>query len=234
MSDFYKAYSQAYRRAYRYGTNENPGQSTGDFLNKQKLINLRETVRWEVGEDRSEAYEKTALHTICGACSDDTELAEMVFDISDEKHRAVHVNAQDKLGRTPLYMAVENKHRMLVELLLTKGSDPNLAEAKGMTPLHLICPRLNDDNVGKCLKIFINICYKNHRKLQVDVQDKFGKTPLQLAVTNLMPEAVNVLLDHGADLSKFIFPTEDDFFERFDPQYAFRLGFKLVLASSRA
>ncbi|CAB0032222.1 unnamed protein product [Trichogramma brassicae] len=172
----------------------------------------------------------TALHEICStsifhSCA--AKDAEMLFEISDEKHRTVNIDAQDELGLTPLHRALMNKSWMLVELLLKRGVDTSLA-------LHVICQRLTthyDDDAGKLLKKFFKICIKNNRKLQIDAQNKLGKTPLQLAVTNLMPEVVDVLLDRGADVSKFIFPTEDDFFKSFKPASDDEIGLKLILAS---
>jgi ankyrin repeat protein len=45
------------------------------------------------------------------------------------------IEARDVHGRTALMLAVLNGHARLVEELLTRGADPNAADADGVTPL---------------------------------------------------------------------------------------------------
>uniref|UniRef100_A0ABD2WRZ4 Uncharacterized protein n=1 Tax=Trichogramma kaykai TaxID=54128 RepID=A0ABD2WRZ4_9HYME len=66
--------------------------------------------------------------------------------------------------------------------------------------------------------------------VQVDTPDELGRTPLQWAVANLMPNAVGILLDHGADLSNFVFPTESYFAMGLEPRHNM-FDFKVGLAS---
>ncbi len=56
--------------------------------------------------------------------------------------RGADVNARDRWGATPLYRAAENGNAALVQLLLDKGADPDVAlsasfclHAAGETPL---------------------------------------------------------------------------------------------------
>jgi hypothetical protein len=46
------------------------------------------------------------------------------------------VNSRDGAGRTALLVATLGGHADMVELLLKSGADPNLADARGVTPLH--------------------------------------------------------------------------------------------------
>ncbi|CAB0043476.1 unnamed protein product [Trichogramma brassicae] len=87
-------------------------------------------------------------------------------------------------------------------------SDPNSRNMDGSTALHIVCKRIYDDDLAMS---FFETCYRLHRKIEIDAKDKKGRTPLQLAVANLLPDVVDVLLYRGADLSKFVFPTEDYF-----------------------
>ncbi|XP_014238052.1 integrin-linked protein kinase homolog pat-4-like [Trichogramma pretiosum] len=112
-----------------------------------------------------------------------------------------------KTGDSPLHLAVENYQPRVISSLLSKDADPNWANAEGSTPLHSICQRDEE------MKMFFDICDELNRTVQVDVKDKKGLIPLQLAVANLDPNAVELLLDRGADLSSFTFPTGINYFD---------------------
>lgn len=46
------------------------------------------------------------------------------------------LNCKSSAGSTVLIRAVENRHKNVVELLLEKGADPNVQNARGLTALH--------------------------------------------------------------------------------------------------
>ncbi|XP_023315081.1 uncharacterized protein LOC111693750 [Trichogramma pretiosum] len=129
------------------------------------------------------------------------------------------VNAQDEEGNPLLYLALgpTRFNRAVIELLLERGADPNLANAKGWTPLHLICADCWDDDAY--VKQFFEIVDSHNQTVEVDAKDKLGRTPLQWAVARLAPKIIDVLLDRGADLSSFVFPTEVYFAKHVDIEY---------------
>ena len=47
------------------------------------------------------------------------------------------VNAKDNAGQTPLYEAVRNGRKDIVELLLANNADVNAKDSYGQTPLHM-------------------------------------------------------------------------------------------------
>ncbi|XP_014233514.2 ankyrin-1-like [Trichogramma pretiosum] len=174
----------------------------------------------------------TPLHTVC-KYADDDDRVRMLIEISNEENKPVEVDARNKLGRTPLHRALAKGNGQGVRYLLKLGADPNLADKNGFSPLHVIIKHRYDDD--KLLKLFFDACKEVDRPVQVDVQDKNGRTPLQWAVANLYLNVVDVLLDQGADLSSFVFPSKSFFVERFgsirEKDERERLGFKLALAS---
>uniref|UniRef100_A0ABD2XKN0 Ankyrin repeat protein n=1 Tax=Trichogramma kaykai TaxID=54128 RepID=A0ABD2XKN0_9HYME len=69
------------------------------------------------------------------------DLAEILFEISNKNHRSVNVDALNRSGQTPLHLALSTGSKQVVKSLLKNGADPMLADAQGMTPLHIICNR---------------------------------------------------------------------------------------------
>ncbi|CAB0040309.1 unnamed protein product [Trichogramma brassicae] len=153
----------------------------------------------------------TPLHMICKR-DDNSELLEMFFNINEEKNQVVQIDARDKSGNTPLHVALEYSLKVTAEILLRRGVDPNITNAEGLTPLHVICKRDYNDDL---MEMFFNINGEKNQIVQIDARDKKGRTPLQYAVANFGPHMVEFLFDHGADLSGFDFPSESDFDEKY-------------------
>ncbi|CAB0043074.1 unnamed protein product [Trichogramma brassicae] len=162
----------------------------------------------------------TPLHILCARDDVDNDLLETFFKMCDDEHQTLKVNAKDKLGNTPLCTTLKSKNEKVAEFLLRRGSDPNLADESGSTALHIICKSniffYNEEFLSQK---FFKIIDENKQAVHIDAKDNLGRTPLQWAVANVMPHAVDVLLKRGADLSNFTFPTTNYFAKRYDCSY---------------
>ncbi|CAB0038955.1 unnamed protein product [Trichogramma brassicae] len=146
----------------------------------------------------------TPLHIIC--IKEDIDEVRTFFELSEDEYWPVQVNVQDELGNTPLHLALNQSKKKVAELLLGRGSDPNVVNKFGSTPLHVICERshFKDDDY---VSWFFGISRDLGRTVRIDARDAFGRTPLERAVASLLPNTIDVLLDNGADLSSFVFPS---------------------------
>ncbi|KAL7307133.1 hypothetical protein TKK_0000859 [Trichogramma kaykai] len=100
----------------------------------------------------------------------------------------------------PLHWALRNNHEELAELLLRYGSDPNLPNAEGSTPLHLICQRDLDDDEDALAELFFEIIDNEHQPVQVDARDNSGNTALHLALGCGLKIKAEFLLRRGATI----------------------------------
>uniref|UniRef100_A0ABD2WY42 Uncharacterized protein n=1 Tax=Trichogramma kaykai TaxID=54128 RepID=A0ABD2WY42_9HYME len=143
----------------------------------------------------------THFHVVCrhGCC----ELVEKFLEAGQDPNLVV-----TKTGNSPLHLAVTHVDEDTVRVLLKNGADPNLANKDGLTPLHFIC---NTDEDEIFAELFFKISNQVGRPVQVDARDKLGRTPLQLAVSTFLPRVIDVLLDRGADVTSFVYPTESYF-----------------------
>ncbi|CAB0034211.1 unnamed protein product [Trichogramma brassicae] len=160
------------------------------------------------GADPNLANKKgwTPLHYIC-RCLPDHDFLQMFLQINDELNQPLKINAVNNTGDTVLHYAIVYWYYepKIAELLLRRGADLNLANVKGLTPLEKLC---NNDYHYETLKKFFDISDELSRPVRVNFRDNLGRTPLQWAVANHLPDMVKVLLDNGADLSGFVYPAE--------------------------
>ncbi|CAB0029026.1 unnamed protein product [Trichogramma brassicae] len=101
-------------------------------------------------------------------------------------------------GYSTLHLALEAKYifdtiverRSMFRLLLKSGANPNLADAQGRTPLHIVCkkiPRSWQSSVHPSYdwflaKMIFSLCHEKYGPVQVNARDKEGNTPLNLAL----------------------------------------------------
>ncbi len=107
-----------------------------------------------------------------------------------EKKKFRGINAKSNNGQTPLYVASDKGHfKEYGEYLIAVGADINNQDNfKRKTVLHLEAEKGNLDNV----KFLVE------KSAKLDVKDKLGKTPLELAHAAGHTEVVDYLIEKGA------------------------------------
>ncbi|XP_014233174.1 ankyrin-3-like [Trichogramma pretiosum] len=152
------------------------------------------------GADPNYALENgaTPLHVACRGKSCDPASLKLFFEARGQGYPPVRINAQDRLGNTPLHDALnmEGARLAIVKFLLQKGANPNMANEEGSTPLHVVSEKCRD--VG-LLKAFFELSQKKYRPLKIDAQDEGGRTPLHLAFRMSYEKMAVFLLENGAD-----------------------------------
>lgn len=98
-------------------------------------------------------------------------------------------NAQDSEGNSRLMALSVKGNKEKVELLLSKGADPNLSNKNGVTLLMFASQNGHKDAVDLLLKA----------NSIVDLQDNYGNTALNLASSKGHNEIVKLLLNSGAN-----------------------------------
>ncbi|XP_019861898.1 PREDICTED: serine/threonine-protein phosphatase 6 regulatory ankyrin repeat subunit B-like [Amphimedon queenslandica] len=132
-------------------------------------------------------------------------------DIYNNPHNAVLINAQDKVGNTPLHVACQHGQQNMVLLLLKASLSKNnllIPNKKGQTPLHLAVAS-GHKNTSEALLSSVTGSSTHHDLLTATDND--GSTVLHTACSNghidvfrylssIYPQGVNVMDNRGHGL----------------------------------
>lgn len=102
----------------------------------------------------------------------------------------IDLNAKTATGKTPLLLAAESSHKIVVMSLIELGVDVRVSCDLKMTLLHYSCSKGWLDIVR----------YLVRRGLDIEVKDFRQRTPLLLAAEKAQEEVVEYLIDCGANL----------------------------------
>ncbi|KAJ1466127.1 ankyrin repeat-containing domain protein, partial [Baffinella frigidus] len=103
-----------------------------------------------------------------------------------------HSQNRNSPFRVPLLAALRSHHWHMMELLLTAGADTELPTARlERTVLFRLIKTKNLSMVRRLI----------HYGANVSAADLSGKTPLQMAVKNGLPEITEALVQAGADIN---------------------------------
>jgi ankyrin repeat protein len=107
-----------------------------------------------------------------------------------EEDRGNFLATLDKLGWTPLHVAVDRNDLDEIRVLLGGRARPEAASRNGMTPVHLAAAA----GRREAAKLLVQA------GAALDPKDKDGRTPVQLAVQEGYLEVVRFLADRGCSL----------------------------------
>jgi cytohesin len=111
--------------------------------------------------------------------------------------RGADLNKQDKYGRSPLFVAIDDKFyrresfMFITKLLVDRGADVNIAIVDGASPLFIA---VLDDSHMELLNTLIDA------GANVNKANKDGMTPIHIAAEVGKEDAVAILLRNGANM----------------------------------
>ncbi|KAK4383461.1 Neurogenic locus notchprotein 1, partial [Sesamum angolense] len=124
---------------------------------------------------------RTALHV--AAAAGKRQICEYLID-----EGILDVNVEDEKCRAPLHHAVGHRHGDIAEYLVSVGACTSQRDKRAFTPLHYAAEK------GDVLMLVLLIS----GGASVDIMSDYG-TPLHMAIAYRHKDAVQVLLDNGAD-----------------------------------
>ncbi|XP_067668335.1 ankyrin repeat domain-containing protein 50-like [Haliotis asinina] len=104
----------------------------------------------------------------------------------------VDINCRGYMKRTPVMVAAEQGYKKIVELLVNHGADLSLREQSGSNILHNACYRGQFDVVKYILSL---------NRVRINSRGYMKRTPVMVAAEHGYKTVVELLVNHGADLS---------------------------------
>jgi nucleoside phosphorylase len=104
------------------------------------------------------------------------------------------ISRKDNYGRTPLFWAVDQGHRKMVELLLEHGARVNFKDRSMLTALHIAVTGQHRD--------VVSVLLEHGARLEAKAEHGDTDTPLMRAILANSREMTQELLEHGARVDK--------------------------------
>lgn len=144
----------------------------------------------------------------------DAVIASDITRINELLSQGVNPNVLDDTGRTPLHIAILAKNIEVLKVLLASPRiDPNAGDRTGLTPLHYVAflqdpvdltqspesTRVQTREADSSKMLILNKLLQ-HPKIDVNIIDSSGNTPLIFAVSSGNLTMVSLLINRGASI----------------------------------
>jgi len=118
-------------------------------------------------------------------------LIKYLIENEDFKYTKEEINSKDLKGHYPIIEAISNKNFKIFNYLLEKGADYNTINNYGV-PLLFLALHLND------IEYIISLVNdKTHNKIDVNILDNNGYTPLIISYINKYMDIFNYLIEYS-------------------------------------
>jgi ankyrin repeat protein len=130
----------------------------------------------------------------------------LIENVRESLDRGARVDEITEEGDTVLHIAAsENAPGILRFLLEQVGTDVNFVNDDGDSPLHIACLRDFIPERAEMVRMLLyrgaRVNARNHENGPENDESAGGRTPLHNAITQLSIPLVQILLEHGADMS---------------------------------
>lgn len=197
-------------------------EAFSDFQNRNSMVEVYLALAKRKGEDVNMPDEKgnILLHL-----NIDLNKEKNCFQIIQN---AGNIDVRDNDEKTALHLAVQERMSDVCQALIQKKADVNASDREGNTPLHLaildndklkfgreiVSGKMNrqvvdsetfeffkkrEDSIGSTTSTLVLALIKNGAN--VNALNKYGKTPLHLAIENNAPEICALLVENGAAIN---------------------------------
>lgn len=186
------------------------GHTPEDLFAAQEYARNALKVAFDLSSDlRADDQEQanTGTMAIMAATSGDYPAYQVEFNYASDRgnlkqmvtalDRGANIDEQDNVGRSPLALAINFGRWAIVDMLLSRGANPDVAEMSGFTALHRLIESMVSHKVADLIRLDLLL----KAGASVDAADTSGKTALHLGAAFGCPqEALGMLLDHGANI----------------------------------
>lgn len=188
-----------WRHQYMLGTIHSAVMSRDEFKVREMLTDISSGILSSgsevavTGIDEVDADGFTALHLAC--------ILRMHGIIRALHDAGADVTAKDRRGYTALHWAALHLDDQAVTILCSHIFCPDIEDGKGLTPLYLACVE-GRDLAGKSDPVSLGRCLNTLLGLHSDpnIRDSAGKSPLHYLAAGWQFEAMDLLLQRGAEV----------------------------------
>ena len=175
-------------------TSENDEKMVGEWLNYFELPNkeMRKQLK-QIDFTKTTSNNQNILHIACKYTK--KQSIEILLSInSNILEKKLDLNLKDKIkGWTPLYYLLDSSdgsETEILQILIKSGSSINISDNYGITPLHLVSFKGQDE--------YMSILLQNNA--EINKLDSYNRLPLNYAIMEGQLNSAYLLLEGGSNI----------------------------------